>query len=190
MRVRVSYGKHDEGDLVMNVTRSDVVTAAERSIAYARSKGHKVSSKLEAELMDVAQTADRLSMGWSDGRCGCLVGTARMRRGEPASAGGWSSYMSSAERNEFNCEQAIGFRFPKELIGESWATFTATSRVVDDGVEGMNIGKERRTIRVEPAQDPVPERAAPARPSRPARKPIQPRRDSPTRTPDREPAKR
>lgn len=63
------------------VERSTVVKVAEEILADRRERFPAMC----AALMKVAETAKYLSMNWAEvtdiGRCGCLIGTYRMKKG-------------------------------------------------------------------------------------------------------------
>jgi hypothetical protein len=153
---------------MITVERSEVIRAAGQAIRAAeRRHGYQVTNQLRDELMNVAETATQISFEWSVGEhCGCLVGTARMRRGE----------CPIPRTNAV--ELAIGEMFPEILRG-AWLGETYFDKETDreygpddviltivdtkpKEVTDMDIGKEERTIIVEPVENPVPQEPMPA----------------------------
>ena len=150
----------------MRVTRAEVVLAAERAI-----QSSDASPNLKDGLMQVARTAPRLAVNWEAEGCGCLVGTYRLHLG-----------LSAQPAYDDEVEGLIGNEFPKFLLGSRWTLScgdVTIFTVIDDEqeeVQGMDIGKEERTIIVEPMKNPVPQKEPV-----PAKEPV--------KTPEREPAK-
>lgn len=93
------------------ITRGELIEIAERALTAAEAE-HRISGRLRADIMRVAQTADKVSIAWwhPEAGCGCLVGTERHLRGlapEPL-VEGWEATRSVSE-------EVVGYTFVRAV---------------------------------------------------------------------------